>query len=425
MNYEQALEYIHSITWRGSRPGLSRTEELLGKIGNPERTFKAVHIVGTNGKGSTAAFIESVLRKAGYKTGLYTSPYICRFNERIRFCGEEIPDDELAEITEFVKPYAESMEDQPTEFELITVIGFEYFRRAGCEIAVIEAGMGGELDSTNVIPTPLVSVITAIGLDHTKELGETFAEIALTKSGILKSGTTAVFYGENEEALSVINKKCHDMNVPLYVPAFSDIDIKSSDIFGSVFSYKEYNELKISLVGEYQVKNAVVAVTAINQLRKNGIDISDSELKIGLSEAMWPGRFELLGTNPIFISDGAHNPHGMSAAAKNIKKLFKGRRVAVIMGVMADKDYHRMLDMIKDFTGKLYSITADNPRALSADSLAESAKVHGIISESYNSVYDAVLVAIREQGTDGIICAFGSLYMYGEVKDAVQRLYKQ
>jgi len=425
MNYEQALEYIHSITWRGSRPGLSRTAELLKKIGNPERTFKAVHIAGTNGKGSTSAFIESVLRHAGYKTGLYTSPYIYRFNERIRFCGVEIPDDDLAEITEFVKPFAEEMIDPPTEFELITAIGFEYFKRSGCEIAVIEAGMGGEFDSTNVIPTPLVSVITAIGLDHTKELGSTYTAIATTKAGIIKPGTRVVFYGENDEAYKAIKTKCDSENVSLTMPCFDDIKVHSNDIYGSVFSFSKYDDLKIKLVGEYQLKNAALAVTAIEQLRLRGIDVSDEALKDGLANASWPGRFELLGNNPIFISDGAHNPHGMAAAVSNIKNLFGGKKIAVIMGVMADKDYPQMLELIKDVTGKLYAITADNPRALPAASLAEAAGRHGIISEPYGSVYDAAAAALKEQGARGVICAFGSLYMYGEVKDAAERLYKQ
>ncbi|MBE7065701.1 MAG: bifunctional folylpolyglutamate synthase/dihydrofolate synthase [Ruminococcaceae bacterium] len=424
MNYEQALEYIHSITWRGSRPGLSRTQELLDKIGNPERAFKAVHIVGTNGKGSTSAFIESVLRCAGYKTGLYTSPYIWRFNERIRFCGDEISDSDLAEVTEFVKPFAEEMIDPPTEFELITAIGFEYFRRKGCDIAVIEAGMGGEFDSTNVIPSPLVSVITAIGLDHTKELGSTYTAIATTKAGIIKEGTRAVSYGENDEAYSAIKSKCDSMGVTLSIPSFDDIKVHSSDIFGSNFSYGKYDNLKIKLVGEYQMKNAVVAVTAIEELRKCGVNIPDKMLYDGLASASWAGRFEVLMNNPVFISDGAHNPHGMVATVSNIKSLFADKKIAIIMGVMADKDYPQMLDLIKDVTAKLYTVTPDNPRALPAASLAEAAGKHGIISEPYGSVYDAAHAALKEQGARGTICAFGSLYMYKEVKDAAESLYK-
>lgn len=424
MNYDQALEYIHSITWRGSRPGLSRTEELLAKIGNPEKSFRAVHIVGTNGKGSTSAFIESVLRKAGYKTGLYTSPYIWRFNERIRFCGVEISDSDLAEVTEFVKPFAEEMIDPPTEFELITVIGFEYFKRKGCDIAVIEAGMGGEFDSTNVIPAPLVSVITAIGLDHTKELGSTYTAIATTKAGIIKGGTHVVFYGENNEAYDVIKSKCDVENVSLCLPDFNGISLKSNDIFGSNFSYGNYSNLKIKLVGEYQIKNAVTALTAIEELRRCGIKISDDDLISGLADASWAGRFEVLGDSPIFISDGAHNPHGMAAAVSNIKQLFPDRKIAIIMGVMADKDYPLMLDLIKDVTAKLYAITADNPRALAAAALAAAAADHGIIAEPYGSVDDAAAAAHSEQGARGVICAFGSLYMYQEVRNAAELLYK-
>ena len=423
MTYNQALEYIHSITWRGSRPGLSRTKELLSKIGNPQYSFKTVHIAGTNGKGSTSAFVESVLRAAGYKTGLYTSPYIKVFNERIQFCGEVIPDDELAEITEYVKPYADSMEDLPTEFELITAIGFEFFKRRGCEIAVIEAGMGGALDSTNVIPAPLVAVITAIGLDHTKELGGTVKEISATKSGIIKSGCRVVFYGENKEAEDEIRKKCEAEKCSLAVPDFSKIKINERGIAGTLFDCAGHSDIEIRLIGDYQVKNAATAMLVIDELVRCGLKISDENIRQGLLNAKWPGRFEVLADSPVIVFDGAHNVHGMSATVKNIKSLFKNKKIAVVMGVMADKNYKDMLELIKDITAKLYAVTPDNPRALAAHSLASEAEECGICAAAYDSVCSAVSAAAEEQGEYGTVFALGSLYMYGEISDAVKSLY--
>ncbi len=424
MTYSEALEYIHSITWRGSRPGLSRTKELLAKIGNPEKSFKAVHITGTNGKGSTASFTESILRAAGYKTGLYTSPYISVFNERIQCGGKMISDSELAEITEYVRPFAETMEDPPTEFELITAIGFEYFKRCGCEIAVIEAGMGGLLDSTNVIPAPLVAVITAIGLDHTKELGSDFATIAETKAGIIKEGSRVVFYGENEAAELKIKEKSNQIGCNIVIPDFSKINVIKSDISGSIFDYYGHNGMHIGLIGDYQVKNAAMAIHIADELTKCNIKISEAHLKEGLSAARWPGRFEVLAHAPIFISDGAHNPHGMSAAVNNIKMLFGDKKVAVVMGVMADKSYDEMLDMLACVTDKIYSISPENPRALNADELAIAANRHGIKASSFESIKGAVSTAVCEQGADGVVFALGSLYMYSEISDCVKCLYK-
>ncbi len=270
MNYEEALNYIHKVEWRGSRPGLERTFELLRRLGDPQKELKFVHVAGTNGKGSTAAMLASVLETSGYRTGLYTSPFIHRFNERMQVNGQMIGDQELADLTEYIQPFADSMEDPPTEFELITALAMVYFKRSRCQVVVLEVGMGGELDSTNVIDTPEVAVITAIGLDHTRELGDTFAKIASAKAGIIKESGDVVIYGQNPEAEEVFERTAREKHCRLYRPAYDTLRTLSRSLRGQVFDYGAYHGLRIPLLGTYQVNNAAVAITAAEVLARKG-----------------------------------------------------------------------------------------------------------------------------------------------------------
>jgi len=311
MGIAETLEYIHSVKWQGSKPGLSRTRELLAALGNPEASLKFVHIAGTNGKGSTAACIASVLMKAGYTTGLYTSPYLIRFNERMQVDGEQITDDELERMTEEIRPFAEAMEDPPTEFELITALAMKHFLYKKCDIVVLEVGMGGELDSTNVISTPEVAVITAIGLDHVKELGPLITDIARAKAGIIKEGGDVVVYDSDPEITGVFKQAAAGLGATLYQTDFSRVSREEFSLDGSGMTIEPYGELFIPLAGTYQPKNAVVAITALEILRKNGYAISDADITAGLAAVNWPGRFEVIGREPVFILDGSHNPHGM------------------------------------------------------------------------------------------------------------------
>ena len=267
MSIQNTLEYIHRIKWLGSRPGLSRTKELLAKIGNPEKKLKFVHVAGTNGKGSVCAFIASVLQKAGYKTGLYTSPYINVFNERMRINGENIPDADLEKLTDFIRPYADSMADPPTEFEVITAIAFEYFYENECDVVVLEVGMGGELDSTNVIDTPECAVITSIGLDHTKQLGSTLSLVASAKAGIIKGGDV-VSYESTGEAWEVIEKKCEKVGANLEGIAFRKKSIYVCNSWNPDYSYNA-NLVKLNAETLAKEKDITVAVNP-NQLIADG-----------------------------------------------------------------------------------------------------------------------------------------------------------
>jgi dihydrofolate synthase/folylpolyglutamate synthase len=417
MTYEEALKYIHSVNWVGSKLGLERTRELLGKLGDPHKKLKFVHIAGTNGKGSTAAMLASILEKAGYRTGLYTSPFINRFNERMQVNGEQIPDDTLAELTLRIQPYADAMEDAPTEFELITALAMEYFLRENCDIVVLEVGMGGELDSTNVIGVPEAAVIAAMGLDHVKELGPTMADIARAKAGIIKAGGAVVSYGGNPEADEVFAQACRERGASLRRPDFSRIAPGAFDLDGQSFSYGDWADLRIPLAGRYQLNNAAVVLETVEALRERGWQISDGAVRQGMASARWPARFEVLRRDPVFIVDGGHNPHGIQATAESLQRLFPGRKITFVTGVMADKDVESILGLIVPLAEQFFTVRPENPRAMKAEELARRIRALGAKATPCESVADGVARAVEAEGQDGVACALGSLYMSGEVRD--------
>lgn len=417
MTYEAALSYIHSVCWMGSKPGLERTYSLLEKLGNPHEKLKFIHIGGTNGKGSTAAMLSTILEKAGYNVGLYTSPFIMRFNERMQVNHEQIADDELAALTEEIRPFADAMEDKPTEFELITALAMLYFERHNCDIVVLEVGMGGELDSTNVIPAPEVAVLTAMGMDHVRELGPTMADVARAKAGIIKKGCCVVSYGGNADADAVFAEVCKEKNVPLRSPDFSAIVPGEFNLDGQFFSYKEWQNVSIPLVGRYQMNNAAVVLETVGLLREKGWNISDEQVREGLRMTRWPARFEILQRDPVFIVDGGHNPHGIRATADSLQRLFPGRKFTFVTGVMADKDVEEILGLIVPLAERFFTVKPGNPRAMDAEVLAERIRALGVTATACESVADGVKLAIEAEGTDGVACALGSLYMSGEVRE--------
>ena len=419
MTYEEALTYIHSVCWKGSIPGLSRTQELLARMGNPEKKLKFVHIAGTNGKGSTAAMTASILREAGYRTGLYTSPFLFRFNERMAVDGEDIGDEELAEITEFVKPHAEAMAEHPTEFELVTAIAMEYFARRGCDIVSLEVGMGGLLDSTNVIDPPEVAVITNIGLDHTEFLGNTLPEIALTKSGIIKEGCQVVTYRGDEDVERVFETVCREKNATWRKPDFDGISLKEHSFAGQVFDYGPYRNLELPLLGAHQLRNAAVVLTVVEGLRAKGWKISDQNVYDGIRKVKWPCRFELLRRDPVFIVDGGHNPQCLEALAGNVRDYLAGRDITALTGVMADKDYSDMYATMAPLVSRFVTVTPNNPRSLPAEALRDFLKSLGKPAVACESVEAGVFEAMRQAGKDGVVLAFGSLYMAGDIRYTV------
>lgn len=416
MNYNEALNYIHSISWTFCKPGLERTQELCQGLGNPQNNLKFIHVAGTNGKGSYCSMLASVLKEAGYKVGLYTSPYITFFNERMAINGEPISNDELVAVTERVKMVADNMMDKPTEFELVTAIAFEYFNRNKCDYVVLECGLGGRLDSTNIIKTPVLSVITGISLDHTSILGNTVEEIAREKAGIIKEGVPVLWCGEDENATKEIEDVAKNRHSPVNFPNHNEIIIKKMTFEGTTFDYKAYKDIIIKLLGAYQPKNCANVLESIDILKANGLKISPKNVKIGLEKAVWHARFERVFDSPLVIFDGAHNPEGILASTQSIEQYFRNERVNVLTGVMADKDYTYIANCISQIADKVYCITPDNPRALDAKRYSEVYKSLGVNTEPFENVKSAVECAIFESKRDkkALVC-LGSLYMYSEV----------
>ena len=420
MTYREALEYIHSVNWTFCKPGLERIAVLCEKLGNPQNELKFIHVAGTNGKGSFCAMLDSVLRAASYKTGLFTSPYIKEFNERIQYNGENISDDELAEVTEFVKPIADAMEDKPTEFELITAIGFEYFRRKGCDVVILEAGLGGRLDSTNIVNTSVLSVITGIALEHTEILGDTVEKIAYEKAGIIKPSVPVLFGGDSDEANAVICKRALELGCEYRRVDRSSLAIDNADLGGTTFSFDGSKDLFISLLGLYQTQNAANVLTAINMLQSVGFEIGESAVREGLKKAAWHARFEVISTDPLIIFDGAHNPQGIDTAVMSIKQYFGDDKVCVLSGVMKDKDYDYMVSRLSEISDVAFTVTPSNPRALDAVEYAKVFERYGVKAKGYDELSEAVVAAKRyaRDNSKPLVC-LGSLYMYGDIVDKI------
>lgn len=424
MTYTEALDYIHGISWLGSKPGLSRTQELLRRLGNPEEKLKFVHVAGTNGKGSTSCCIASVLQAAGYRVGLNISPYILRFNERIQINGEQISDEALAALVEEIRPVAEAMEDHPTEFELITALALLYFYREHCDIVVLEVGLGGELDSTNVIPCPEVAVIAALGLDHTQVLGPTIRHIARAKAGIIKDGGEVVSYGGNEEADEVIRAAAERHHSRLTEMDLTRMTSLRSDLTENVFICEPYGELHLSLLGQYQLRNACLAVTALEALRRRGWEIGTDALRRGFASARWPGRFELLSRDPVFLLDGSHNPHGMSATAESLKAFFPDGGIHFLVGAMADKDVRGMTRMLWPLAASFTAVRPENARSMDAEELRGILAESGRESSAAPTVEEGVRSVLEKAKNGGAACALGSFYFSADVRAAVEKLLR-
>ncbi|MBE6978181.1 MAG: bifunctional folylpolyglutamate synthase/dihydrofolate synthase [Ruminococcaceae bacterium] len=422
MNVNEAIAYIHSNFWKGSIPGLSRTQELLRLMGNPEKKLKFVHIAGTNGKGSTAAMTASILRQAGYKVGLYTSPYIYRFHERMQVNGVEISDEDLIAVTEYVRPFAQSMAEQPTEFELVCGIAFEYFLRQNCDIVVLEVGMGGSWDATNVIECPEVAVITNIGLDHTDVLGSTVEEIAATKAGIFKEGGNAVIYRSSESVEKVFEDICAERNISLKKADFDGLKLLTHGLEGQTFDCGERKALQLPLLGVHQLKNAAVVLSVIDTLIEKGWNITEENIREGMRTVSWPGRFDIVGRDPLFIIDGGHNPQCIEALVVNIRDYLTDRKVVALTGVLADKDYADMYKPVMPFVQEFVCVTPPNPRKLEAAELANHLQSVGAKATPCASIEEGVRKARELSGRDGVVLCFGSLYTIGSIKEALDNL---
>ena len=416
MTAQEAIARLRERAWSSCPPGLDRTRALLSQLGNPEQSLKFIHITGTNGKGSTAAILASVLRAAGYRTGLFTSPHLYRFHERMQCNGEMISDELLVSLTERVLGAANACGEPCTEFELMTALGMLYFEAMRCDIVVLEVGMGGKLDSTNVIPAPEAAVITNIGLEHTAILGDTPEKIAQEKSGIIKSGCRCVLYAQSRQVTQVVDAACRAEQVPLTVTAPETLEQISSALDGQVFRYRGKGPYRIALLGEYQLYNALTALDTVDALREKGWQITDKALAQGFSSVAWPGRLERVRRSPDFLIDGAHNPQCVDALMDSLAGLFGEKKLIFLVGVLADKDWQRMLARALPLARAFVTVTPPSARALPADTLAAYLNGRGVEAHACVSLEDAVAKSLALSGPDGAICAWGSLYSVGELR---------
>lgn len=420
MTYENALEKIHSLLSFGSRPGLDRILTLLDRMGNPQNKLKYIHVAGTNGKGSTCAMLSSTLVSAGYKTGLFISPYITDFRERIQINNEMISKEMLANAVEETFPMIEKLQSEGiiiTEFEYVNALEFYIHAKEKCDVVVLETGMGGLLDCTNVIKPPLCSVITTIGLDHTAILGDTIEKIAYQKCGIIKSGSCVVTSRQVAEAMSVIEQTAERLNVPLMKSESVNINVTSETLEGSEFEYNG-RKIHINLAGKHQLENAKTALAAIESVRQRGLlKITDDDISIGFSKAVNPARFELLSKNPVVILDGAHNPNGIEALKNSVRKFLDGEKITCVMGMLADKDIDSSIKLLDGVFESVYTVPVDNPRAISSEELAEKCKGYFKNVTSFDSAekaFDGAFEDAKKNGGAVLIC--GSLYLAGEIR---------
>lgn len=421
MNYNETLEYIHSFTRFGSQLSLDRMRELLDRMGNPHHSLKFIHIAGTNGKGSTAQMCTEILMDAKYKVGTFTSPFVFDFRERFRVNDTMIPKEIFTEIVDFINPHVLALKDEGlniTEFEMITAIGFEFFHREQCDIVCLEVGLGGKFDATNVIDTPLVSIITSISLDHVDILGDTIEKIAGEKAGIIKQNTSVVSYPLQEiDAVAVFMEQCAKTGSSFILPNANQVEMLSSDMFGSTFTYQE-KQYSIKLVGEHQVYNAVAVIEAMQVLTQKGFHITEQNIANGISSAVMPARFEVIKQNPLIILDGAHNEQAVHSLALNLDKL-QGKEIIAIMGMMNDKNYTQAVKEIGSRCNALITVPVNCPRAMDPNVLAETAKTVCDTVFTIPDYVQAIEKAVSLSTKDTAIIVCGSFYLAGDFKNAL------
>lgn len=433
MTYKEAMDYISSVGRFGSNYGLERTFRLLELLGSPQEKIKLIHIAGTNGKGSTTAMVTKILRGFGYKVGMYTSPYLEEFEERIQINGEKIKKDTLVNLLGHVKNAIDKVIEEgyehPTEFEIITALMFLHFYNEKVDYGVIEVGLGGRLDSTNVI-IPKVSVITSISLDHMNILGDSLKDIAKEKAGIIKDGIPVILYPQEKEVEEVILKIAEEKNSKVYLVKKENgklIDINYEELYQNlqIKSYKNTYSINLPLLGEHQILNLGVALNTIEilcELENISIDINIMEKS--LQDVKWIGRLEVLGKKPTILIDGAHNIDAIRALRKNVEKYFKYNKIYLLLGILADKQVQEMIEEITPIAEKVYALTPHSERAeLSEDLKNEIEKCNSnvVALENYE---EALLLAIKEADEEDLVLISGSLYMIGDMRKIITSIIK-
>lgn len=427
MNYTEARKFIDEVSTRGSELGLTSITNLLKLLGNPQYDLKFVHVGGTNGKGSLLAYLESILRTTGYQVGRYISPTLFSYRERIQVNGSYISREAFARLLTQVAEAIEQMKMQgmglPTVFEVETAVSFLYFKETNCDLVLLEVGMGGRLDATNLIKTPVLTALVSISMDHMEFLGNTLAEIAWNKAGIFKYGVSAVSIGQKEEAAEVIRKEAAEKNTTC---TFVDKELFEDVVYGleeQHFSYKEFKDMVIHLAGLHQIENAALALECIRSLRASGYPVADEAVREGLEKTQWKGRFTIIHRDPMVIIDGAHNPDAAERLREAVEQYFPDKKKYYIFGVFSDKEYDKIIDSTAPMADHIFAIeTPDNPRALPKEKLVEAVKPVNPSVEAAENITDAVKKAFAAAGPEDVILIFGSLSFLGEVERTILEL---
>lgn len=431
MNYKESIDFIHSTYKFGSKLGLDNIRKLTELLGNPQDSFKIIHIAGTNGKGSTSNMIHDVLMSSGYKVGLFISPFLEKFTERIQINKTHIDEISLAKITTLVKGQIDKMilegYNHPTEFEVVTAIGLKYFEEQKIDFLVLEVGLGGRFDATNVVKNSLVSVITSISYDHTEYLGDTLEEIAFEKAGIIKEYSHVVIYPQEENIINVIKKQAKIMNSVAHETDKINIEQMSSDLSGQIFKYLKTDvfdlpKLKINLLGEHQLYNCLTALRVFEIMKELGYKITEESIVTGLSICHFPGRFEIISHKPLIILDGGHNINGIEYFSKAIRQYFGNKKIILFYGMLQDKKPDNVIDYLVALSKEIYTLTPNNPRAIKAEDMANLIKNHSDIKVTAINEKKIIIDIIKNTQEDEIIAFVGSLYMIGDVRTLLKKL---
>lgn len=422
MDYQQAVDYIESPALPRGRYGLERLKQALELLGNPQHKVRFVHVAGTNGKGSCAAMLASVLKEAGYRTGLYISPHLRRYNERMQVDGVDILDDDLIRAAQRVKEVCEQLGGTPIVFEVLTLMALWYFAECRCDFVVLEVGIGGKLDATNCIPAPAAALIAQLGFDHTETLGSTIEEIAAQKGGIAKPGSQLVMAEQEPAALRVVEQLCREQGCGFTVADPERLQVLSTSPEGQRLRDRTYGELLLPLAGSHQVKNAANVLTVVEVLKGEGFAIPDRAVRQGIERTVWPARFERLSRSPDFILDGGHNPQCVQAAVQALQDYYPGKKVVFLTGMMKDKDSAAMLAKMAEVAKAFVCLHADSDRAFGAQELArEIEDTLGLAAYPAASAQEGCALAQRLAGEQGVVCALGSLYLAGEIRAVFHR----
>lgn len=431
MDWNEAIALLHGANWKHTKIGLERMRDFMHALGDPQEKLRYVHIAGTNGKGSACVMTQSILTAAGFRTGLYISPHLDQFNERLSIDGQMISDADLRRLAARVRAAAKTLGEEPTDFEMITAMAFCWFEEQHCALVVLEVGMGGRLDATNVISSPEVCAIMHIGLDHTEFLGDTVEKVAAEKAGILKPGADCVLYHQLPGVMDVVQQRFADVNpdvaARLVITEPSAFTACARAIDGQVFDYRNRPKLRIQLLGNYQMENAMAVLDIIDCLQRRGFGISEEAIRSGLAQATWPGRFELLSRDPLLIVDGAHNPNGVEALVDTIRAYFPDQKINFVMGVMKDKDYHTMLRLIAPYAARFITELPDAHRALRPEQLKSEIRAYfdGPV-ETADSVTAAVQRAMEIAGDSRGTCCTGDDTVRSEIAiadDSIDELH--